>query len=945
MEPFPGTRDRSQVGPSGVFVAGAVLVVVLLLIFGAVDFTTEWLWFDSLGFAGAFVTVTSSRIGLFAVGSVLFFLLFAANVLIARHLAYSLDVRPRRAAMNATWEDLLSQIGAQMANRGGYARLINVAVLVGGVLLALFMGLLSTGSWLIVMQFLNRTAFGVSDPAFGMDVSFYVFTMPMLRVLESWAFMAWILIALSVVAVYAVVVTYELAVNIGQAGFPLSRGIKGHLLCLLAFGFLLLATHHLLDLMDLVRSTRGASYGASYTDMNAQRPAQIIVAACAVLAAAFSIANVFRPGLRLVTAGAITWGVALVAVGWFYPMAVQSVQVAPNELDLERPYIESTIRSTRRAFRLDEVTEQDIVYRDTVSPGAITSEQETVNNIRLWDPRPLRQTYKQIQAIRQYYDFDDVDVDRYMIDGQYRQVMLAARELVPEQLPREAQSWVSRQLQYTHGYGVVMSPVNLVTEEGLPVLTIRDVPPVGQVPITRPEIYFGERAAQYVITRTETPEFDYPSGDSGVFVSRYHGEAGISVGTFWRRLLFAVKFQDPNFLLNSSLTGESQLLYRRNVADRARDIAPFLRLDPDPYIVIADGALYWIQDAYTVSDRYPYSDPYQAAPPGSGRRAPRPFNYIRNSVKIVTNAYDGTMRFYMADPSDPMIQTYARIFPTLFLPQDQAPPSIRVHFRYPEELFRVQADRYRMFHIQDPRVFYLREDQWAIPSELFEDKQKVPVDPYYVIMKLPGDARPEFILMLPFTPSNRDNMIGWLAARSDEPNYGKLLVYKYPKDTVIFGPFQIETRIDQDPAIAQQFALWNQSGTRVIRGNMLVIPIGQSSLYVEPIYLQSTASPLPELKRVAVANGSRIVMEPTLDQGLALLFGAPAAASTSTSQTGAASPSFSSAPPEVRLLAADAQRVFLQAQDALRSGDFARYGDELRALEDVLNRLVQASGQ
>jgi uncharacterized protein len=829
-----------------------------------------------------------------------------------------------------------------MAGRGGTGRLLTIGIAVGGLLLACFMGLLAAAQWLTALQFFHRTSFGLEDPAFGQDVGFYVFAMPALEAAEGWLFTAWVLITLSAIAVHLAVLTVEQGIDVGRHGLPLARGLTAHLCCLVAVLFLLVAAHHVLGLFDLVRSTRGAAYGASYTDVVVQRPAQVVLGLLAVLASGLCVASSVRGRYRPALGGAGVWLVAVVVIGWAVPTAVQQVAVAPNELDRERPYIEATIRFTRRAFGLDGIEQREVSYQDAVSPDAISRDQDTVNNIRLWDPRPLLDTYKQIQTIRQYYQFDDVDVDRYTIDGEYRQVMVAARELVPEQLPRQAQSWVSQQLQYTHGYGVVMSPVNVVSQEGLPELLVRDIPPIGQIPITRPEIYFGQKTSHYVLTRTATPEFDYPSGDQGVFVARYQADAGIGVGSLVHRLLFAVKFQDPNFLLNASLQADSQLLYRRNIVERVRQLAPFLRLDPDPYIVVADGSLYWIQDAYTTSDRYPYSDPYQSPAPGRGERRPRPVNYMRNSVKIVTNAYDGTVHFYIADPTDPVVQTYARIFPALFQAQAEAPAAIRAHFRYPEGLFRVQAEKYRLFHIQDPRVFYLREDQWSIANELFTGN-KQPVEPYYVVMRPPGDRRTEFMLMLPFTPSNRDNMIGWLAARSDDPDYGKLLVYNYPKDTVIYGPLQIETRIDQDPTISAQFSLWNQSGSRVIRGNLLAIPIGQSNLYVEPIYLQATASPLPELKRVVVANGNRIVMEATLAEALARLFGPAGPGAGQASGV----PGPSGRPPavgaDVSQLAAQAQGQYQRAQDALGAGDFARYGEELRGLEDTLNQLVRAS--
>jgi len=961
MDSFPETRVRYQIPLSRPIILGALVIVVLLLLGGSVDFTTEWLWFESLGVIGVFLTTIYARLVLFALGFLLFVLLFTVNVLVARRLAYAVDERPRRPRQAGTWEDLLAQVGAQMGRRGEYSRLINSVILIAGLVLALFMGLVAAGHWLTALQFMNRTPFQVVDPAFGRDVGFYIFVMPAFRALESWLFTALVLLALSVLAVYAVVLTYELALNLGEAGLRLPRGIRAHLLALIAAAFVLIAANHILDMFDLVRSTRGAAYGAGYTDLFAQVPAQWIMAGLALIAAALCLAAITTSTFRLALVGAGLWAAGLILAGWLFPAFIQNFDAGPNALDREREYIGNTIQSTRQAFGLDRIVESDIVYEDTVQPSLIASEQATIKNIRLWDHRPLLATFNQIQAIRQYYQFTDVDVDRYIVNGEYRQVMVSARELVPERLPREAQSWISRQLQYTHGYGVAMSAVSTVTPEGFPELFVKDVPPVSLLPLRQPEIYYGEETDHYVITRTTYPEFDYPRGDDNVFVNRYAPDTGVNVGSFFQRLLFAFKFQDPNFVLNTSLQADSQLLYRRNIVDRARQIAPFLRLDPDPYIVVADGNLYWIQDAYTTSDRYPYADPYQPPGPQPAVRR-RPFNYIRNSVKIVTNAYDGTVRFYVADQSDPLIQTYQSIFPDLFFPRDQAPPSIRAHFRYPEELFRIQSERLGLYHIQDPRVFYLREDVWTIPQEVFQDRRQ-PVDPYYVIMRLPGQPQPEFLLMLPFVPGNRENMIGWFAARSDEPSYGHLLVYKYPKDQLVFGPSQIETRLDQDPAISSQFALWNQSGARVIRGNLLVIPIGQSNLYVEPIYLQARESPIPELTRVAVATGRRVVMEPTLEDALNRLFGVTPGAAVAPGAPGAPAPTVApgapaptvapagppavvapgGAPASAAQLAAEAQERYTRAQEALRAGDFARYGEEVRRLEEVINQLVQAT--
>lgn len=933
MDSFPprGELPRPHIARSMV-IGGLVLFAVFLLL-GGVDFATEWFWFDSLHLSSVFTTTMGSRVILFVLGAVVFFLLFETNAQLARRFARSYRAPPARSAPTRSWEDLLAQLSTQMTERGEYAPLIRAFATIGGLILAFLMGLMASGNWLVVLQLLHMTPFEVADPAFGMDVSFYVFQMPAWRALEGWLSTGLVLVTLGALGIYALVLTYEMAVNWAQVGAWLPRVVKAHFLVLASIAFLLIAANHVLDLYDLVRSTRGVSYGASFTDLSIQRWAQYLLALAAFGAAVMCVVSAFTSSFRPAITGAGVWGLVLVVGGGIVPALVQSLDVKPNELDRERPYIAYNIQNTRQAFGLDRVEEHEFPAEDAVTPAALAAEPATVENVRLWDHRPLLQTLNQLQAIRQYYRFVDVDVDRYLLEGKIRQVMISGRELDPDRLPPQAQSWVAQQLQYTHGYGVAMSYVNVVGQEGLPQLAVRDVPPIGVIPIEHPEIYFGENTNHYVIVRTGTPEFDFPRGDQGAFTT-YTADAGIGVGSFFSRFLFALKFGDANLVLNSSIQSDSRLIYRRNIVERVRTVAPFLRLDPDPYIVVADGGLYWIHDAYTTTDRYPYSQPYRPAD-----RQQRPFNYIRNSVKIVTNARDGSVHFYVAEPSDPLVQTMKGIYPDLFSPMDQAPASIRQHFRYPEQLFQVQANVYRLYHMTDPRVFYLREDVWAIPDELFSS-QRQPIAPYYVIMNLPDEPQPEFILILPFAPSTRDNMIGWLAARNDQPNYGRLVIYKYPKDKLIFGPMQIETRIDQDPAISAQFSLWNQAGSRVIRGNLLVIPIGRSNLYVEPIYLESTQSPLPELKRVIVATGSRIVMQPTLEEALNNLFGGGTAPAQAPSPPPAPTPSQSLTIPR---LAADAQAGFTRAQDALRAGDFARYGDELRQLEDALTRLTQAA--
>jgi hypothetical protein len=552
----------------------------------------------------------------------------------------------------------------------------------------------------------------------------------------------------------------------------------------------------------------------------------------------------------------------------------------------------------------------------------------TINNIRLWDHRPLKDTYNQIQSIRLYYDFYDVDVDRYIIDDEYRQVMLSVRELSAEKLAEQAQTWVNRRLQFTHGYGIALSPVNEVSAEGLPVLLVKDIPPVGDFNIERPQIYFGEKTNDYVIVKTKTQEFDYPMGDENVY-GHYQGKGGVSIGSFIRRLVYAWQFSDFNILISGELTPESKVLYYRNISERVSHLTPFLKLDSDPYPVVMDGRLLWIQDAYTTTDRYPYSEPLKSG-----------LNYIRNSVKAVIDAYDGSVTFYVTDPEDALIRTYQAIFPGLFVPAEQMPESLQVHLRYPEGMFNIQASVYQSYHMRDVRVFYNQEDLWAVPREVYAGREQA-MEPYYIIMRLPDEENEEFLLMLPFTPVNKNNTISWLAARCDGENYGKLIAYHFPKERLVYGPSQIENRIQQDTVITEQLALWGRGGSRVIRGNLLLIPLGKSNLYVEPVFLQAEAGGLPELKRVIVAAGDQIAMEPTLKESIAAIFGAEAPPTEPMVEPPAPTEPEKPVAAEVARLIEEAQQHYNKAQQYLKKGDWAGYGKELDALKAVLDRLAE----
>jgi len=889
-----------------------LLVLVLGILFVLAELAptvyTDYLWFRSLGQQAVFLVRLGARVVIFVAASFLFFGIFLLNVVIARRLA------PRPTP------DSLSGRAASFLSRPTLLLLV-----LAGLALAAFMGFMAQSRWDLLLRYLNRSDFGVSDPIFHQDIGFYVFTLPVWRFAQVWLASALVIIILAVATVYAL--------SLGQ--FRFTAPVKAHLSLLGALLLFLFAWNYQLDTYGLVYSTRGVVYGASYTDVTAQRTAYTVLTILSGLVGALLLANVVLRALRLIGAGVGLWILAAIMLGELYPTAVQNFDVRPNEFVREKPYIEYNIAFTRQAFGLADVMEVNHPGEDAPTAADLARNADTIANIRLWDYRPLLDTYDQLQSIRPYYDFRDVDIDRYTIEGRYRQVMLSARELTVDRLPEKAQTWVNKRLVYTHGYGLTMSPVNEITPDGSPHLLIKNIPPVGEIPIVQPAIYFGEKLSDYIIVRTTTPEFDYPVGDQNA-MTRYEGRDGVAIGSLFHRLLFAIRFGDMNILLTDAITAESRIIWNRNISERVQLLAPFLIYDRDPYIVIADGHLYWIQDAYTITDRYPYSEPY------AGR-----FNYIRNSVKVVIDAYNGTTTFYIVDASDPLIRAYRGIYPTLFQPLEAMPASLRLHLRYPEDLFRVQADVFRIYHMQDPQVFYNKEDVWAIPKEIYSDKEQ-DIEPYYAIMRLPGETREEFILLMPFTPRNKQNMVAWLAAKCDGEDYGRRILFQIPKDRLIYGPMQVEARVSQDTVISAQITLWNQRGSKVIRGNMLVIPIEKSFLYVEPLYLLAETGQIPQLKRVIVATANNVAMDETLPlalgklySGLALPGGGPPSTSTGEPR---ATTTGQTVPGEIAQLVKSANDHYAKAQDALRAGDWARYGDELRLLEADLKRLSELTG-
>lgn len=894
-------------------------VLFLVLRFG-VTMYTDWLWFESLQLQAVYLTTLLARVAVFFGAGVPFAIIFLGNLVLARWFS-------------TRGELFLGQ--HRMLDMSVFGWLIGVM----GLFLGLAVAVAASPRWMDFLRFFNQAPFGVSDPTFDRDVGFYVFTLPVYHFIQGWLITTLMMTIIGVLIIYFVAQLH----NIREGEIIVLPHVRLHLSALGAALFVVIAWGHRLAAFDLLYSPRGVAFGASYTDIHAELPALRAMFWLALIIAATLLANVVLRRLWLPLIGVGVWMSIGLIVTAIVPGIMQRYIVEPNELTREAPYIERNIQYTRQAYALDDVTERDFGPVEPLTPAALDANPTTRQNVRLWDYRPLAQTYRQIQEIRLYYAFNDLDIDRYWIDGILRQVILAAREL--DQSKLQSVTWVNQHLQFTHGYGLVMNPINEVTSEGLPQLWIKDLPPEILVPLSldRPEIYYGELTTNYVFVNANIEEFDYPSGEENVY-SVYQGTGGIPLSSYLTRLAFALRLADANMLLSGYIDGDTRLLFNRKIQDRVREVAPFLSYDPDPYLVILDGKLYWVQDAYTVSDRYPYAEPLNG------------INYMRNSVKVVIDAYNGSMTFYIADSSDPLIQTYAAAFPSLFTPQEEMPTGLREHLRYPEGFFRVQSAMYQTYHMRDVNVFYNKEDQWSIPREAFSGTDQ-PMEPYYLIIRLPGEDQEGFMIIQPFTPATKDNLIAWMAGLSDGERYGQLVVYRFPKQELIFGPLQIEARIDQDPGISAQLSLWNQRGSQAIRGNLLVIPVERSIIYVEPLYLQAESGEIPELKRVILASGEKVVMAETLAEALVQLFsGEELRARTEEAepaQEGRDKPSSgpvvtgelpSGLAQQVYELARQADAHYVAAQEALRLGDWATYGAELDAMEQVLRQLVEVTG-
>ncbi|HEY3246968.1 MAG TPA: UPF0182 family protein [bacterium] len=903
----------------------ALFVLVFVLAPTLARWYTDWLWFGEVGYRRVFWVPLLSRTGVTVVlGGVLFALLYV-------------NLRLLLGGGNGEILDLRSPRGGRSYRLPPPGAVPQTLLLLLG-LIAFATGIAASGRWPMFQQFVHARPFGAVDPIFGRDIGFFVFKLPVYQFIEAWLF-GWLTLTLVAVAgVYSL--RYSALMFRGTWALP--DRVRVHLSVLAGIVLLVRGWGFWLDGFGIEYSQRGSAiFGASYTDVHAVLPAVRLLAVLFVVSAVLMFANVRRRTLGLVLGTAV-----VIAGAWFvglkvYPGIIQQIRVAPNELTVETPYISNGITATLHAFGLDRIRERGF-DAEPLTAGVLARNQATIEDLRLWDYRPLLTAYRQLQVLRPYYTFLDVDIDRYRIGGRQRQVMLSAREIETSRLSAQARTWVNEHLVFTHGYGLVMSPVNRISEEGMPEFYLKDIPPVSSVDlqVTRPQIYFGEATEHYVLVNTKVQELDYPKGEDNVYTT-YQGRGGIPLGSL-ARLAFAYRFADSRLLLSSDVSPSSRMMFARGIATRVRRIAPFLAYDRDPYIALVDGRLVWIIDAYAVSDRYPYSTPA----PADSTDVDDPLagvNYLRNSVKVVVDAYDGTVDFYLMDPSDPVAGSFAAIFPELFKPASAMPPAIRAHLRYPVDMYEVQARVYATFHMRDPRVFYNKEDPWTIPTELF-GSDTVLVEPYYVTMRLEEGAAPEFALILPFAPANRDNMVGWMAARNDAPHYGELIVYRFSKDRLAFGPMQVEARINQDPVISQQLTLWNQEGSRTIRGNLLVIPMETSLLYVEPLFLQAERSQLPELRRVIVASGPRIVMAETAEAALGRLLGPSPPTGTPPAGPPPAGPPPVGPSASARQLIAQASETYERAQQFLRQGDLAGYAREMDRLGEILRRLRETQG-
>jgi len=907
---FEGAREIRFPRPPRRFWIGASLFALAFLIFifasPIVWFVTERQWFSALGYLDVFATQWSLQFFLFAGSFVIAFVYLAANVVIALRIRSGPGLRA---------------VGIQ---RAVVRTPIGRIALVAAALVALVLSGGAGSQWQTLALFQHASPTGITEKVLGQDISFYLLTLPFLHAVAGWALGLGFLSTLVIAGLY---VWRGDTIDIS-----LSPAAIAHLSGMLAIFAVVLGAWMWLGRYDLLFAHNSPIvWGAAYTDVNARLPLFTFQAGAAIVLAGALIANIWLRRLWLPVAAAAIW-VGLLLIGQLYPAALQYFLVTPSARSYEIPYIEREIAGTRAAYGLSNVTVSNFSGDQPLTAKDVQNDQVTVDNLILWDNAPLQDTYEQQQTIRTYYSFKNINFDRYTILGQYKQLEISAREFDFTKLTQAAQNWVNQHLFYTHGYGIAASPVNAVVGEGLPDYVVGDVPPAGPLAVTQPAIYFGELTDNYALAPSNTPEFDFPQGNLDAFTN-YKGTHGVPM-TSVNRALWALRLQEYNLLVSPQVTDKTQLLFNRKVVDRARELAPFLTFDNHPYVVVVDGRVYWILDAYTTGTTYPYA---QASTFPINSSSEPNINYIRNSVKVVVDAYEGTTDFYVIDPTDPIIKAYAATFPSLFKPIDSMPSGLRDHLRVPVDLFNVQVGIYATYHISDPNVFFAREDVWDIPTaQTSPGSLATPVQPYYVLFRLPGETKPEFLLIMPFTPHAKSNMVSWMAARSDGSHYGEYVSYVLPKDKVIFGPQQVANRINENTTISTDFTLFHQAGSTVVQGNLLVVPIGNSFLYFEPIYLRANqATSLPELKRVILADQANVAYATTLQLAINQLVGSSTGPPT-TSPPVTITPAVLA---QIADLVTQANLHYAAAYTALKSGDLSTYASEMAQVGKLLNQL------
>ena len=871
----------------------------------------DYLWFESVGFAGVFSTRLGTQVLLFLIGTAVALTVIGASVWFARRAA------PRRVE-----QSFLAELDVRTVRRLGDAGLTMV-VLVLGVLL----GMAASSAWDTVLRWRYAVPFGEVDPQFGRDVAFFVFALPAYQMLHGW------LVALVIASALGAGAAYGLTYALQRFDLVITRGMHIHLSLLAGALFLLIATGTYLGTFGLVTSPSGLLYGGMFTDINARLPMRYVQTVLATFAGVAIIANAFRTrqGLTVPAVGVGLWLVGSVAGGMLYPAMVQSLQVAPNELRREEPYLQRHVDATRRAWGLDRIEAVSHPAASLVTPAEFAANPETLDNIRLLDPLPLTATLNELQALRPLYRFRDIDISRYPLHEHGtadQQVLISAREL---DLSRVAdRNWTRDRLQLTHGFGAIVTPVTEVQAEGLPRLTLRDIPPQTEhrrLALTEDgaRIYFGELTGHYVVVNSQEPEFDYPDpqAEGRDVRTSYAHDRGIELSSRLRRLLLAWELGDLNLLISGQIHDRSRLLLHRQIQQRVSKVAPFLMLDSDPYVAIVDGSLKWIQPAYTAASQYPYSQPASGV------------NYIRNSLQIVIDSSTGDMTFYVVDADDAIAQTLGRIFPALFTDGAEMPTAIRQQLRYPLDMFRIQAQHYRQYHVTSAEIFFLGEDFWQLPIQRLRERTQ-PMEPYYVTIRLPGEEAVEFVLIMPFTPRDRENTVAWLAGRSDGDQFGALRNFRFPTGVLAFGPSQVENRVEQNATISQQLTLWDSAGSEVLRSTLMMIPVGNSFLYVQPVYLQAAGGRMPELRRVIVANGNAVAMEETFDLALkAVMAGHPPVDPRGQADADAPVAPGTAAPPPLSM--SELQRLIQQARQSSETTQA-----ELERLRSLLDQIERA---